>query len=65
MKNPNHQEDNHKRVVRQIRKSNQKGSKVNPDKFQDVQDNEKSNRSDLTTPKVESDSEKHWYRNLQ
>jgi hypothetical protein len=32
--------------------------KVNPDKFQDVQDNEKSDRSELTTLKVESDSEK-------
>jgi hypothetical protein len=31
---------------------------VNPDKFQDVQDNEKSDRSELTTLKVESDSEK-------
>jgi hypothetical protein len=45
MKNPNHQEDNHKRVVRQIRNTNQNGSKVNPEKFQDVQDNEKSDRS--------------------
>ena len=58
MKNPNHQEDNHKRVVRQIRNTNPKDSKVNPDKFQDVQDNEKSDRSELTTLKVESDSEK-------
>ena len=48
MKNPNHQEDNHKRVVRQIRNTNQNGSKVNPEKFQDVQDNEKSDRSELT-----------------
>jgi hypothetical protein len=47
MKNPNHQEDNHKRVVRQIRNTNPKDSKVNPDKFQDVQDNEKSDRSEL------------------
>jgi hypothetical protein len=44
----NHQEDNHKRVVRQIRNTNQNGSKVNAEKFQDVQDNEKSDRSELT-----------------
>jgi len=47
MKNPNHQEDNHKRVVRQIRNTNQKGSKVNTDKLQDAQDNVKSDRSEL------------------
>jgi len=58
MKNPNHQEDNHQRVVRQIRNTNQKGSKVNTDTLQDDQDNEKSDRNELTTPKVESDSEK-------
>jgi hypothetical protein len=55
------QEDNHKRVVRQIRNTNPKDSKVNPDKFQDVQDNEKSDRSELTTLKVESDSEKPYF----
>lgn len=55
MKNPNHQDDNHKRVVRQIRHINQNGSKVNTDKLQDVQDNEKLDRNELTTPKVESD----------
>lgn len=33
MKNPNHQEYNHKKVVRQIRNTNPKDSKVNPDKF--------------------------------
>jgi hypothetical protein len=43
------------RVVKQVRNTNQK---VNPDKFQDVQDNEKSDRSELTTPKVESDSDR-------
>jgi hypothetical protein len=35
-------------VVRQIRNTNQNGSKVNPEKFQDVQDNEKSDRSELS-----------------
>ena len=45
-------------MVRQKRNTNPKDSKVNPDKFQGIQDNKKSDRSELTTPKMESDSEK-------